>query len=391
MNSLISNILQVFFVKFSQLFRSGKIEAFEAIMILAISHAYGCFNPKQLADFLGINHQKIYVEISTWTVYKLKKVLKLMMIHQAIEQLQKIEQKSHSTKSRANITLAIDDSVIDRVGKRLRCTFSWYSGRWKKVVNGQNILGIILTINGKAMPMGLQFCSKQGRKNTDKPSLLIGMLKEIKEECLQKNIDITKYAITMDSWYVSNTLKEELYQLGFKKIIVAGKSNYIFEGEDFRGKASEWKTRVNYQENQWGIDVPSARKNLLNPTFGKVNLLFFRKSKTNCYLLINLSSISLRGAQIWRLWTAHNVIEQFWKILKSVIKIGEMKLRKQGIYTGLLIKVIAYLILLSIQLLPSFRHLSLMQIMRKIESSTKLQNVIQEHFHHDFLGISAIV
>ena len=139
MNFHISNILQIFFVKFNQLFRSGKIEAFEAIMALAISHAYGCFNPQQLADFLGINHQKIYSEISTWTIDKLRKVLKLMMLTQAAEQLKKIEQKSTSTQSRANITIAVDDSVIDRVGKRLRCTWSWYSGRWKKVVNGQNI------------------------------------------------------------------------------------------------------------------------------------------------------------------------------------------------------------------------------------------------------------
>lgn len=391
MNSHISNILQLFFIKFNQLFRSGKIEAFEAIMVLAISHAYGCFNPKQLADYLGINHQKIYAEISTWTVYKLRKVLKLMMINQAVEQLKKIEQKSASTKSRANITITVDDSVIDRIGNRLRCTWNWYSGRWKKIVNGQNILGIVLTINGKAFPLALKYCSKQGRINTDKPSMLIAMLTEVIEECAKKNIDITNYAITMDSWYVSEPLRQELYKLGFSKIIVAGKSNYIFSGEDFKGKASQWKKRVNYQENKWGIGVPSARKKLFSPTFGEINLLFFRKSNTRCFMLMDWSKISLRGAEIWRIWKAHNVIEQFWKILKSVFKIAAMKLRKGGIYTGLLIKVIAYLIMLSIQFLPSFRRLSLTQIMRKIECETDLQSLLQEHFHHNFLGIAAIV
>ena len=63
---------------------------------------------------------------------------------------------------------------------RLRCTWRWYSGRWKKVVNGQNLLGIILTINGKPLPIHLLFCSKQGSKNTDKPSLLISMLTQVK-------------------------------------------------------------------------------------------------------------------------------------------------------------------------------------------------------------------
>ena len=172
---------------------------------------------------------------------------------------------------------------------------------------------------------------------------------------------------------------------------MAGKSNYVFSGEDFKGKASQWKKRVNYQENQWGIGVPSARKKLLSPTFGEINLLFFRKSNTRCFMLMDWSKISLRGAEIWRIWIAHNVIEQFWKILKSVFKIAAMKLRKGGIYTGLLIKVIAYLIMLSIQFLPSFRRLSLTQIMRKIECETDLQSLLQEHFHHDFLGIAATV
>ena len=65
------------------------------------------------------------------------------------------------------------------------------------------------------------------------------MLKEIKEECSLRNIDITKSAINMDYWYVSQSLTQELYKLGFTKIIVVGKGNYVFEGEYFKGKASE--------------------------------------------------------------------------------------------------------------------------------------------------------
>ena len=112
--------------------------------------------------------------------------------------------------------------------------------------------------------------------------------------------------------------------------------------------------------------LPKEKK-LLSPTFGLVNLLFLRKSSTRCFLLMDLSMSSLRGVEIWRIWQAHNVIERFWKIFKSVFKIGEMKLRKDGIYTGLLIKAIAYLLMLNVQLLPRFRHLSITQILRKIK------------------------
>jgi hypothetical protein len=179
-------LIQSFFIRFSQQFRSSNLEAFEVIMALAMSHAYGCYNPKQWADYLDIQPQKIYGEISKWSLYKLKKVLLKMMVCQAAAEIKEVKKKSAASQSRANITLAVDDRVIDRVGKRLRCTWSWYSGRWKKVVNGQNILGIVLTINDKPIPIHLLFCSKQGSKNTDKPSLLLSMLTRLKEESLNQ-------------------------------------------------------------------------------------------------------------------------------------------------------------------------------------------------------------
>ena len=140
----------------------------------------------------------------------------------------------------------MDDSVIDRVGKRLRCTWSWYSGRWKKVVNGQNLLGIVLTINGKAIPIHLLFCSKQGCKNTDKPSLLLSMLTLLQEEFDKHDVDITTIPITMDSWYVSEPLKQELHKLGFTNIVVVGKSNYVFnDGSAHINSIDDGKKRLN--------------------------------------------------------------------------------------------------------------------------------------------------
>ncbi len=229
----------------------------------------------------------------------------------------------------------MDDSVIDRVGKRLRCTWSWYSGRWKQVVNGQNLLGIVLTINGKALPIPLLFCSKQGGKNTDKPSLLLSMLTRLKEELVKHDIDITTIPITMDSWYVSEPLKRKLHQLGFRNIVVVGKGNYVFDDGEVKSTASQWKKEIEYDSKHWGIDVPAQRKTLLNPTFGVVNLLFFQKSTTRSFYLMDFSTNSLRSVQMWRIWQAHNLIEQFWKILKSVLAIGLMRLRGDGLYTGL--------------------------------------------------------
>lgn len=284
----------------------------------------------------------------------------------------------------------MDDSVIDRVGKRLRCTWSWYSGRWKKVVNGQNLLGIVLTINGKPIPIHLLFCSKQGCKNTDKPSLLLSMLTKLKAEFAKHDIDITTIPLSMDSWYVSEPLKQELQELGFTKIVVVGKSNYVFNDGLVKKTASQWKKEIEYDSTNWGIDVPAQRKTLTNPTFGKVNLLFFRKTTTRSFYLIDFSSLSLRGVEMWRIWLAHNLIEQFWKIWKSLLAIGLMRLRGDGLYTGLLIKIMADLWFTSLQNHPGLRHLSLTQIMRQLRRKSDLLSLLSEHFHLEFLGIPAI-
>ena len=93
MRTDISAIINSFFFRYSQEFRSSKLEAFEIIMALAMSHAYGCCNPKQWADYLGIQPQKIYAEIKKWSLYRLKKVLIKMMVHQAATELKEVKKK----------------------------------------------------------------------------------------------------------------------------------------------------------------------------------------------------------------------------------------------------------------------------------------------------------
>jgi hypothetical protein len=90
------------------------------------------------------------------------------MVRQAAEKLRPVMSKSLSTRSKAGMSLSIDNSVMDRFGKLIRCTYSWYSGRYHKVIRGQDLLGIVLTIHGIALPLHLLFCPKQGRYHTKK-------------------------------------------------------------------------------------------------------------------------------------------------------------------------------------------------------------------------------
>ena len=164
-----------FFATFSKEFRQNNIEAFQTLMFWERTHLFGYYNPKQLADYLNISHQRFYEHLKEFSLYSLKKMLTRFMVKLAAERLRHIDDKSQATFSRAGVTLSVDNSVIVSEGKMIRCTGRKYSGRWKKVVNGNDLLGIVLTINGIAIPLSLLFCSKQGRGNTDKPSLLLSL------------------------------------------------------------------------------------------------------------------------------------------------------------------------------------------------------------------------
>jgi hypothetical protein len=94
------------------------------IMVLAVAHLFGFYNPKQLADFLDIPHQQLYAHLKDWSIYHLKKMLLGFMVKQAAEEIGPVLNKSDATRSRAGMTLSIDNSVIDRLGKFLRCNWS---------------------------------------------------------------------------------------------------------------------------------------------------------------------------------------------------------------------------------------------------------------------------
>jgi hypothetical protein len=373
-----------FFTIFHQEVRQGNGIAFEVLMMLAFAHFFGFYNPKQLADFLGIPHQKFYAELKNWSVYHLKKMLLRFMVTQAVEYLKPVLHKSATTHSRAGLTLSIDNSVMDRCGKLLKCTWSWFSGRHHDVVRGQDLLGIVLTIKQIVLPLHLLFCPKQGRYNTNKADLLIFMLSHLKTAFALEGIDITKIPLTMDSWFVSQPLRTRLHRLGFTKIIIAGKSNYTFTIDKTNQKASAWKKALILHDPTWGIDVPSCRVRGDSPTFGSLILFFFQKSTTRSYYLMDFSQVSMRGAEIWHIWKQHHLIECFWKILKSICQIRSMQLQGDGLYTSLLIKVLTYLLALRMKARREFSQSTITQIMRHLSRHHDLRDFMTAHFQHIF-------
>ena len=135
------------------------------------------------------------------------------------------------------------------------------------------------------------------------------MLSRLKAAFAREGIALTTLPLTMDSWFVSQPLRERLHRLGVTKIIMAGKSHDTLMIAGTKQDASQWKKALVLYEAPWGIDVPACRVQAPSPTFGALTLFFCQKSTTRRYYLMHLSQVSMRGAEIWHIWKQHHVIE----------------------------------------------------------------------------------
>jgi hypothetical protein len=151
--NVIGQELRGFFIMFGKAFRQGKQEAFETVLLVAMAPVCKWYNPKEVADFLGIPHQPVSAERNTWRLDDLREMLLSFLVNPAGEALAPLFKKSPATQSSAGLTWSVDNRVIDRLGRGLRCPWSWSSGRWKKVVKGQDLLGIVMPLNGKGSPV----------------------------------------------------------------------------------------------------------------------------------------------------------------------------------------------------------------------------------------------
>ena len=360
-------------------FRNQCEAAIEIFLMMIFGHMFGIFTPSQLAQTLKIDKNKIYRELKKWSVYQMRRIFCEFGCKEAIKEIKRIEQMSPATRSRYRITLTIDDTVIDRLGRLIKMTYNWYSGRWKKTVKGQNIIGIAITIGDRIIPLGVRLVAKQGRGNTSKPEIFEQMLGEIVEIFRKEGIELDQFPISFDSWYGSHQLVELLSgQFHFDQIIIHAKSNYVFTIDGVKSKLSVHKQHIELLQDQWGCsNTPVARRAAQSPTFGKAILLFFKKqNQTQCLMCFGRK---LRACEILSIWNKHHSIEYFWRCLKSDFQYYRMRFQdKQGAFLNLAIKLMAYLAFNS---LSSKTNMTFRQMCIYVQQHFDVCSFFNEHFH----------
>lgn len=103
-----------------------------------------------------------------WKCFKLR-----LGCAMALELIKDTAQKSASTQSRRCITLSVDDTNVERYGKKISYCSNWWSKKQNNSIWAQNVLGITIKIGDIVIPLNTRIVSKKGCGNTNKPSLFI--------------------------------------------------------------------------------------------------------------------------------------------------------------------------------------------------------------------------
>ena len=358
-------------------FRKMSFELMETLLLLSMCHLFGLYNPCQVAHALSIPTSTIYRHLKSMSLYQLKSLFARVGCTIAVREIRDAESKSASTRSRRCITLSIDDTNDKRHGKLLSYFYKWWSKKENRTVRCRNILGITIKIGNVIIPLNLRLVSKQGRGNTDRPSLLVAMLKEVLSFFEAEGIDLTKYPITFDSWYGSQDLIQKLSDLGFDSILVHGKNNYVMTIDETTAKLSQHKKQIELKSVQWGCDKPHNRTQATSPTFGPLVLLFFQDmGKIRTMMVFGKP---LRSCEILKIWSQHHGIEQFWRHMKTDLKISKMSLSgRQGAYASLGVKVLSYLFM---QHVSRSTRKTFHQLKLELSGQRQMLPDISKHFH----------
>ena len=239
----------------SSYFRRMRQQVVETLLLLCVCHLFGLYNPNQVADALKLPKARLYRSLGSLSLYHSKclksptRMCDGRRFHQRHGKLKVLQ------RNPGGVSPSVSMIQIYHARQR-RCLIVQTTTRkaHNTAIFCQNVLGITLKCGDHVLPLDMRLVSKQGRGNTDKPTLVISMLKEVLAFFDTHGIDLRKYPITFDSWYAGRKLVDALSALGFTSTLVHGKNNFVMTIGETKAKLSVHKKHIDLREDEWGCD-----------------------------------------------------------------------------------------------------------------------------------------
>jgi hypothetical protein len=382
-------------------FRTLNDANLETLLLISLGMFLNASNVYQMLQVLGLPKTTTYNRVKNVSVYYWRQLLQHRLYEVAIPLVRERLKKSEATKSRDGLILAVDDTVIARIATELGYVWRWWSGQMKRVTEGQNVIALILVIGDIILPLDVRIVSKQGKGLKSKPDLYREMLEAAQTRFEAEGIPFSVFKTTGDAAYLKDEIADycrgeaaidtepsETEQSPTITGIFGGKDTYVFTINGKRQKAGQW--RKDFQDRLkggWGTDgQPVYRTAAESPTFGSVILLFYLPKGKRAVSYLIIVGQPLRSSEALHAFAFHHRIEEFWKLLKDTLEVGDMHLQnREGAHACVGLNIISYLVVnmlkQNLRKLKRFRNITINKIVNLCSQFVDIRQIFKEHFH----------
>jgi hypothetical protein len=326
-------------------------EIVEALLLAAVGPMFGADNAHQIAQRLQtLTQSTLYRRLHEVTLHKMRQILQHLMLPPACQAVRDALTQSSAERTRSCVTLVLDDSVLKRFSTHLAYVWKWWSGQVHTVTKGQDLLGLVLVIEGlPPMPVAVRLVSKQGKGRKSKPEIAREMVEEFRTAMQAFGLNdeaIAQIHIAADSAFADSDLIAAL-RAHFGHVVMGGKSSFTFtrNGEPLKGK-----TLLTLELNEhWQGHYTYHRLCATSSTFGEVVLVIYHDGTRPRYVMLFADADSQRGVQALRINQQRWTIEFFWRTLKAVLHIGKVTLQgREGAVMMLVMRIATFLLVAKI-------------------------------------------
>lgn len=385
----VSTILHIFQIKFGSLLRKKHKGASELLLLLSLGLTQQWSSVKSVSDHLGVNKDKCYSTLKKIPLRTWRKLFESCFKQEVFDSVKAIQEQSDATISRANISIQIDDSVLRKwMGKAY--FYKWYSGQYKKVVGGYDVILVSIVIQGRVLPLQFWLMGKTGPYKK-RPNRAGKLLEDLAKELKINGIDISKIPVTADSAYLTSDLKTALVSSGFK-VALGSKGHYKVHPHKYHKVYAKKSLAIkdvfqesdyqNLPSKQWGIKEKVVGRKIKSAKWGEALLLeSFQLGKPRRVLVFGIDRI----AEAWRIWKNHHFVERIFRHLKHLLSWGKYALQgRDGAYATVVIPFLAFWLLAELQkkCKLSFEKIVLaLQVWVNEDREELLDLLNLEHFH----------
>lgn len=274
------------------------------------------------------------------------------------KKFEKLNSKHQSCLSRELVTVVLDDSIFKQwlssfqLGETFEaCYGCFFSGQFKSTVYGFKNCCLGVVIDQIYYPLYFEYVPKKKKLETDKYSIaiktaikLVRKFGKFNQQLKKENINLGRLNFSADNGYSNIELAKICTENNLTYICVPEKHHtFLINGQTI--KLTEWikeeyfKLEKRHEEGQ--KELPKEKHKPFIYRFRgyykskkqSVILLAFRLNGSKKVSIIYTTAKDIHAKTLRRHWFQRTYIEQFFKIMKHMLKIQESRTRDKDTFT----------------------------------------------------------